>query len=97
MWLTPRDPKRALELLNDEWAIRQDATTRMARAWAAQGAADTSLDVSVEARAALATGIVEPRVLLIGARILGDDTLRQRALAMGPGRLPSERLPPAAP
>jgi tetratricopeptide (TPR) repeat protein len=97
MWLTPRDPKRALEILNDEWAIRQDATTRMARAWAAQGAGDTSIDVSTEARAALATGIVEPRVLLIGARVLGDDTLRQRALAMGPGLLPSELLPPAAP
>ncbi len=90
-WLTPRDPAAALALLNDEWKVRQDATTRMARAWAAHRAGDTSLDVSAEARAALATGIVEPRVLWMGARILGDDTLLQRALAMGPGLLPSER------
>lgn len=100
IWLTPRDPVGALAILQDEWKVRQDATTRMARAWAAfrvadtTGApADTSLDVSAEARAALATGIVEPRVLWMGAKILGDDTLRQRALAMGPGLLPSERRP----
>lgn len=99
IWLTPRDPVAALAILDDEWTVRQDATTRMARAWAAMGVADTSpatktgLDVSAEARAALATGIVEPRVLWMGARILGDDSLRQRALAMGPGLLPSERRP----
>jgi tetratricopeptide (TPR) repeat protein len=93
IWLTPRNPAAALVILDDEWKVRQDATTRMARAWAASRAGDTSRDVSVEARAALATGIVEPRVLWMGAQILGDDTLRQRALAMGPGLLPSERRP----
>ncbi|MDP2310130.1 MAG: hypothetical protein Q8P18_29200 [Pseudomonadota bacterium] len=93
MWLTPRDPVAALVLLQDEWKVRQDATTRMARAWAALAAGDTSLDASAEARVALATGITEPRVLWMAAKVLGDDTLRQRALAMGPGLLPSERRP----
>jgi hypothetical protein len=91
MWLTPRDAKGALALLQDEWKVRQDATTRMARAYAAWRASDTSIDVSAEARAALATGSVEPRVLLYGGRILGDDALIARAIAMGPGLLPSER------
>ncbi|MDP2317007.1 MAG: hypothetical protein Q8P41_29205 [Pseudomonadota bacterium] len=93
MWLTPKDPAAALALLQKEWTERQDATTRMARAWAAFCAKAPSVDAPAEARAALATGIVEPRVLWMGAEILGDDTLRQRALAMGPGLLPSERRP----
>ncbi len=91
IWLTPRDPGAAYAILEEEWKVRQDATTRMARAWAAARLQGTPLDPAAEARAALATGIVEPRVLRMGAEILGDDTLRERALAMGPGLLPSER------
>ena len=96
LWLAPRDPAGALALLNEEWSVRQDATTRMGRAWAAWlGGGETAFDPSAEARTALATGIVEPRVLRMGSQILGDDALMQRALAMGPGLLPSERaLPP---
>lgn len=93
MWLTPANPQAALVLLQDEWKNRQDATTRMARAWAAWKAGDTSIDAATEARTALATGIAEPRVLRMGSQILGDATLLRRALAMGPGLLPSERTP----
>ncbi len=93
MWLTPRDPKEALAILEEEWRVRQDATTRMARAWAAWHAHDPSLDAVAEARTALATGIVEPRVLRMGGQVLADPALVARALAMGPGLLPSERVP----
>lgn len=95
LWLAPHDPARALVILNQEWSVRQDATTRMGRAWAAWLSGAPGLDAAAEARTALATGIVEPRVLRMGSQILGDDALMQRALAMGPGLLPSERaLPP---
>ncbi len=93
IWLTATDPVAARALLEEEWAVRQDATTRMARAQAAWAAGDTSIDTSAEARAALATGILDPRVLRMGSRILGDPSLLERATAMGPGLLPSERLP----
>lgn len=105
MWLTERDPAAARAILEDEWKIRQDATTRMARAYAAWkvggplgggGAGGepglAPLDPAAEARTALATGIVEPRVLRMGALILGDVAIARRALAMGPGLLPSERV-----
>ena len=93
IWLTPRDPVEARRLLDAEWAVRQDATTRMARAHALwfDGDAAARASAAEEARVALATGIVEPRVLALGARVLGDRTLAARALAMGPGLLPSER------
>jgi hypothetical protein len=71
--------------------MRQDAVTRMARAYAAWRAHDTTIDAAAEARAALATGCVEPRVLLFGGRILQDDALIAKAIGMGPGLLPSER------
>ncbi len=91
MWLAPADPVAARALLDAEWAVRQDATTRMARAWAAWLGQDTSVDTAAEARTALATGILEPRVLRMGSQILADPALMQRALSMGPGLLPSER------
>jgi hypothetical protein len=105
MWLTERDPAAAAVILDEEWKIRQDATTQMARAYAAwkrvppPGGAKAGgepgpppLDPVAEARTALATGIVEPRVLRMGALILGDVALAKRALAMGPGLLPGERV-----
>jgi tetratricopeptide (TPR) repeat protein len=93
MWLTPQDPVEAHRLLAEEWAARQDATTRMARAYALwfDGDAQGRAQAAEEARLALATGIVDPRVLRLGFEILGDRALAQRALAMGPGLLPSER------
>lgn len=93
MWLTPKDPQGALRILEAEWKVRQDATTRMARAWAAWKANDPAIDAAAEARTALATGIVEPRVLRMGGQVLADPALTARALAMGPGPLPSERSP----
>lgn len=97
MWLAPSDPLAARTILDAEWVIRQDATTRMARAWAAWLGRDVSIDAAAEARIALATGIVEPRVLRMGSQILGDEALMQRALSMGPGLLPSERAASPAP
>jgi tetratricopeptide (TPR) repeat protein len=93
IWLTPREPAAALALLEEEYKVRQDATTRMARAWAASRAGDTRIDTQAEAKAALATGSVEPRVLRMGSQLLGEPALLERALAMGPGLLPSERVP----
>ena len=94
-WVSDRDPAKALAPLDEEWDQRQDAVTRMSRAYAAFRAKAAGVPVDVdpatEARAALETGIVEPRVLRMGSAILGDPALCERALAMGPGLLPSER------
>ncbi len=85
-------PAAALAILEEELKGRQDATTRMAHAYAgARVRSNDPRDVE-EARAALATGIVEPRVLLQGGLVLQDPLLLARALASGPGLLPSERL-----
>ncbi len=93
-WLAPRDPGAALPILEREWVARQDATTRMSRAWAAfhlqRGGGSPALDPAAEARAALATGIPEPRVLLEGGLILEDPEPLKRALARPCGLLPSE-------
>lgn len=93
IWLAETRPEEAARILDAEWAARQDAVTRMARAYARFRAGQ---DAAAEARAALATGIVEPRVLLQGGLILDDPALLARAAASGPGLLPSERrlLPP---
>lgn len=88
IWVAPKDPKRALELLSDELLNRQDAVTHMAHAWATSLA---GMDGTQEAKDALATGCVEPRVLLEGGLILHDRALLTRALSMGPGLLPSEK------
>jgi tetratricopeptide (TPR) repeat protein len=93
MWLAPKAPEMALRLLEDEWTIRQDATTRLARAYAAWLAHDAKIDAVAEAKGALATGVIEPRVLRMGGLVLGDPSLHDRAEAMGPGLLPSERRP----
>lgn len=93
LWLADRDPARAIPVLEEEWTVRQDAMTQMALAYARFRAGQPASDPRAEeqARAALATGIAEPRVLLLGGLILGDDALVTRALATGPGLLPSER------
>jgi len=79
---------------------RQDAVTRMALAYARFMAGGSAPGVlSTEVRAVLATGIVEPRVLLQAGLILGDGApvsedarkLLERALDSGPGLLPSEQ------
>jgi tetratricopeptide (TPR) repeat protein len=88
IWLAERDPARAIELLDEELRNRQDAITHMAHAYAVFRDGG---DGSAEAKAALATGCPEPRVLLQGGIVLGDRMLVERALAMGPGLLPSER------
>lgn len=82
------DPKAALVALDEELTQRQDAATHMAHAYAVMR---TGGDGTAEANAALATGIVEPRVLWQGGLVLGDAALVARAMAMGPGLLPSER------
>lgn len=87
-WLAERDPAAAVVLLTEEWKERQDAVTQMALAYARFRAGE---DASADARSALATGIVEPRVLLQGGLILNDPALLARAAASGPGLLPSER------
>jgi tetratricopeptide (TPR) repeat protein len=86
-WLAERDAAKAMSILEEELRVRHDATTRMALAWARWKAGG---EVAEEARSALATGIVEPRVLLQAAEILRDPALAAKAAAMGPGLLPSE-------
>lgn len=88
MFLADTAPERAVALLTDELTVRQDAVTHMAHAYASFRGGK---DAGDEARAALATGIIEPRTLLEGGLVLHDPALLQRALAMGPGLLPSER------
>jgi tetratricopeptide (TPR) repeat protein len=94
------DRARAVQLLEAEVERRQDAVTRMALAYARFMAGGSAPGVlSTEVRAVLATGIVEPRVLLQAGLILGDGApvsedarkLLERALASGPGLLPSEQ------
>lgn len=85
---TPADLARARALVADELRDRQDATTRMVDAWVRYRAGE---DAAPLAREALATGIPEPRVLFEGGLVLGDAAVLERALAMGPGLLPSER------
>lgn len=87
-YLADRDPRRALALLDAELALRQDAPTRVARAYAASRLGQ---DPRAELIAALQTGTLEPRSLLQAGLALGDDALLERALFLGPGLLPSER------
>lgn len=107
LWLAESDSAaerlRAVGLLETELATRQDAVTRMALAWArhrsgpAEGPAAEGL--TAEVADVLATGIVEPRVLLQAGLILIDvapaspeaRNLLHRALKSGPGLLPSEQ------
>ncbi len=88
-YLATREPERALKLAEEELTVRHDAVTRMTHAWAAFHAKKPGFEA--EARAALATGCIEPRLLHHGAVILRDPELARRALAMGVGLLPSER------
>ncbi|MFZ5478949.1 MAG: tetratricopeptide repeat protein [Myxococcota bacterium] len=82
-WLVERDPAAAKVILEEELGVRKDAMTRLALAYARHKLGE---DVKEEARAALATGIVEPRALLFGGLILGDTS----GVSLGPGLLPSE-------
>ncbi len=88
LWLADTDPARALVLAEAELSARQDAVTHMVHAWVVH---QTGGDATAEARAAVDTGCLEPRVLLFGGLILKDSALLERALAFGPGLLPSER------
>lgn len=87
-WLADRDPDRALGLLRLELESRGDAVARIALAYAAFRAGE---DRSEEIRAAVATGVAEPRALLQAGLALDDPALVARALASGAGLLPSER------
>jgi tetratricopeptide (TPR) repeat protein len=94
--LAKSDPAAALRLLQDERRARRDAVTHMTYAWALfhdgkSAGGMSAVSAATDARAALATGCPEPRVLHHGAIILGDIDLARRALAMGVGLLPSER------
>lgn len=88
MWLAPTQPERALALLDEELKVRQDAVTRVAHAYAAFYAGK---DATAELKVALETGILDPRALFQAGVITKDPALLKRALAMGPGLLPSER------
>ena len=90
-WLADREPERAVALLEREYAARQDAVTTIALAYARSRAGEGGPELEAAVREALATGIIEPRTLLHAGWILGDRTLVERALSMGPGLLPSER------
>ena len=88
IWLADHDPARALGLAESELQARQDAVTHMAHAWVVFRSGG---DGTAEARDAVQTGNLEPRLLLHGGLILADRALLERSLAMGPGLLPSER------
>ncbi len=88
IWLADRDPRRAVALLDQERAAREDAQTLLAWAYASERAGADATDV---ARAAIATGTLEPRALLHAGLVLRERALLARALATGPGLLPSER------
>ena len=88
IWLADHDPARALGLAERELQARQDAVTHMAHAWVVFRSGG---DGTAEARDAVQTGNLEPRLLLHGGLILADRALLERSLAMGPGLLPSER------
>ena len=88
LWLARTDPAAAVALLDGELDQRRDATTRIARAWAASRSGQ---DVAAEVRSALATGIRDPAVLLLAAESLSDPALAADALAVPNGLLPSER------
>ncbi len=93
------DQKKAVELLQVELDNRKDAVTLMALAYARFRSGADHRVCGAEARSVLATGIVEPRVLLQAGLIVGDTVpvskeardLLERALDSGPGLLPSER------
>jgi tetratricopeptide (TPR) repeat protein len=93
------DREKAVGLLEAELKVRQDAVTRMALAYARFMAGGDTASLRAEVDSVLATGIVEPRVLLQGGLILGDENpvpadardLLERALDSGPGLLPSEQ------
>ncbi len=87
MWLAEHDAEGAVALLEAELAVREDAVTRMALAYARFR---TGLDTSTEAREVLASGILEPETLWQGAQVLGDPALLLQAKSMGPGLLPSQ-------
>jgi tetratricopeptide (TPR) repeat protein len=86
IWLAPQDAARALHLLDGELSERQDAMTRIARAWALHHAGRDGREL---AREALATGIIEPEALAMAAIVLSDPSLLARARRAGPGLLPS--------
>lgn len=90
-WLAPRDPAGAVKLLEGELQARQDAVTRAAWCWARALAGEPAQALEAELRAALATGTVEPRVLLHAGLVLRDAELLRRALASGPGLWPDEQ------
>lgn len=84
----PTSPEKASHYIEREWAARKDAHTRAARALIGPKPPD---DPAAEARAAVATGTLDPEVLYMAGRVLGDAELLRRALATGPGLLPSQR------
>lgn len=87
-YILDQDPAEAERLLLEERAARHDAVTRVALAAARHRLGQ---DVRAELLDALSTGVSEPRALLQAGLILNDPALLQRAAAMGPGLLPSER------
>lgn len=78
------DRAEAAALLTAELGDRQDALTRLLALSAAPGRDPAAI------RAALATGTLDPRALLIGGAALGDAEVLRLALASGPLLWPSE-------
>jgi Tetratricopeptide repeat-like domain len=89
--LAQSDPATALRMVDVELQQRHDPVTRMTRAWVLHHAGQSG-EAEAEARLALATGCVEPRLLHHGALILRDAALAERALSMGVALTPPERL-----
>ncbi len=82
------DQARAERLIAREWETRQDAMTAAARAWVLSRGGQ---DMREAAKAALATGSIDPDVLYLAGRVLDDPEVLKRAAATGPGLLPSQR------
>jgi len=94
-WLAPTEPAAALAALDEELKARRDPVTRGARAWGmfhvARSASAPTAEAEAEARALLATGHPEPRLLHHAAVILRDRATAERALWMGAGLTRAER------
>ncbi len=84
----PASPAASLALLEEELETRRDPVTRASHAWALFHAGK---DATAEARAVLATGHPEPRLLHHAALILRDRTTAERALWNGAGLTRPER------
>lgn len=89
--LATSDPAAAVALLDQELAERRDAATRIDRAWAAHRLDPVDPAPRAEVADALATGILEPEVLLRAAEVDPSPGVAARLARVEHALLPSDR------